>query len=152
MRVSRQNKILEIIKTNDVERQDQLQELLRDAGYDVTQATISRDIKELQLVKVQSKSGVSRYVANTHDDKPVSERFIKIFRETTLSYQSAQNLIVVRTLSGCGSAAAEAIDCLELEHIVGSVAGDNTLLIVVDNESNVAEIINRFDKIINKTE
>lgn len=150
MRVSRHNKILEIIKTNDVERQDQLQQLLKDAGYDVTQATISRDIKELQLVKVQSKSGISRYVANTNDDKPVSERFIKIFRETTLSYQAAQNLIVVRTLSGCSSAAAEAIDCLELEHIVGSVAGDNTLLIVVDEQSNVPEIIERFDQILNK--
>lgn len=147
MRVSRQNKILELIKTNDVVTQDQLQSLLRDAGYDVTQATISRDIKELQLVKGQSKNGINRYIANMNDDKPVSERFIKIFRETTLSYQSAQNLIVVRTLSGCGSAAAEAIDCLELNHIVGSIAGDNTLLIVVDNENNVKDIIDKFDEI-----
>lgn len=152
MRVSRQNKILEIIKTHDVETQDQLQDLLKDAGYNVTQATISRDIKELQLIKGQSKNGVHRYIANTNDDKPVSERFIKIFRETTLSYQAAQNLIIVRTLSGCSSAAAEAIDCLELDHIVGSIAGDNTLLIVVDDAKNVPEIIEKFDKIINKAD
>lgn len=148
MRVSRHNKILELIKTNDVETQDQLLDLLKESGYNVTQATISRDIKELQLVKSPSKNGVTRYVVNTHDDKPVSERFIKIFRETTLSYESARNLIVVRTLSGCSSAAAEAIDCLELGHIVGSIAGDNTLLIVVDDDSNVQGIIDEFDKII----
>ncbi|MBQ0040754.1 MAG: arginine repressor [Clostridiales bacterium] len=149
MRVSRHNKILELIKTNDVKSQDQLQDLLKQAGYDVTQATISRDIKELQLVKSQSKSGVIRYVANTTDDKPVSERFLRIFKETTLSYTPAQNLIVVRTLSGCSNAAAEAIDCLELEHIVGSIAGDNTLLVIVDNEKNVPEIIAAFDEVTN---
>ena len=148
MRVSRHNKILEIIKTNDVKSQDQLQELLKNAGYDVTQATISRDIKELQLVKSQSKNGVTRYVANNTDDKPVSERFLRIFKETTLSYVAAQNLIVVRTLPGCSNAAAEAIDCLELEHIVGSIAGDNTLLVIVDEDKNVPAIINSFDEVM----
>ena len=150
MRISRHNKILEIIKTNDVKSQDQLQELLKEAGYDVTQATISRDIKELQLVKSQSKTGSARYVANTNDDKPVSERFMRIFKETTLSYVPAQNLIVVRTLAGCSNAAAEAIDCLELEHIVGSIAGDNTLLVVVDHEKNVPAIIETFDQVLQK--
>lgn len=148
MRVSRHNKILEIIKTNDVKSQDQLQELLKIAGYDVTQATISRDIKELQLVKSQSKNGITRYVANNADDKPVSERFLRIFKETTLSYVAAQNLIVVRTLPGCSNAAAEAIDCLELEHIVGSIAGDNTLLVIVDEDKNVPAIINSFDEVM----
>lgn len=149
MRISRHNKILEIITTNDVKSQDQLQELLKENGYDVTQATISRDIKELQLVKSQTKSGGYRYVANTDDSRPVSERFLKIFKETTLSYSPAQNLIVVRTLSGCSSAAAEAIDSLQLEHIVGSISGDNTLLIVVDHEKNVPEILKQFDLILN---
>lgn len=150
MRVSRQNKILELIKTNEVVTQEQLLNLLKDAGYNVTQATVSRDIKELQLIKSQSRNGVSKYISTNYDDKPVSERFLKIFRETTLSYQSAQNLIVVRTLSGCGSAAGEAIDCLQLEHIVGSISGDNNLLIVVDQEKNVPAIIAEFDKIFKK--
>ncbi|MBQ0018650.1 MAG: arginine repressor [Clostridiales bacterium] len=152
MRVSRQNKILEIIKTKEVETQDQLQDYLREAGYDVTQATISRDIKELQLIKGHSKSGKNKYVAGNYDDRPISERFIKIFRETTLSYVGAQNIIVVKTLSGCGSAAGEAIDCLNFEHIVGCVCGDNTMLIVVDYEDNVPEILSTFDRIINKSE
>lgn len=150
MRVSRQNKILEIIKIHEVETQDQLQAYLKDAGFDVTQATVSRDIKELQLIKGHSKSGRNKYVASNYDDKPISDRFISIFRGTTLSYVGAQNIIVVKTLSGCGSAAGEAIDCLNFEHIVGSVCGDNTMLIVVDDEKNVPEIIRTFDKIMNK--
>ena len=148
MRYSRQNKILEIITTNDVETQDQLQELLKAAGYPVTQATISRDIKELQLVKVMSASGRYKYIAGVAAGQPISERFIKIFRETIISYNAAGNLIIVKTLSGCGSAAGEALDCMELAHIVGTVCGDNTMLIVVDKEENVPEILDVFDKMI----
>ena len=149
MRLSRQNKILEIIKTNDVETQDQLLALLSQAGYSVTQATISRDIRELQLVKGQGKDGKYRYLAGNYDNRPISERFIKIFRETTLSYSCAQNLIVVKTLPGCAGAAGEAIDTLSLDHVVGSICGDNTMLIVVDHEDNVPYITAEFDKVLN---
>jgi transcriptional regulator of arginine metabolism len=149
MRLSRQNKILELIRTNEVETQDQLMSLLRAAGYNVTQATVSRDIRELQLIKGQSKDGRYKYITGKYDERPISERFIKIFRETTLSYASAQNLIVVKTLSGCSGAAGEAIDCLSLEHIVGSISGDNTLLVIVDKEENVPDVISRFDDILN---
>ena len=152
MRLSRQNKILEIIKTNDVETQDQLLQLLRNAGYSVTQATVSRDIRELQLVKGQTKDGKQRYMAGNYDDRPISERFIKVFRETVLSYDTAQNLIVVKTLSGCSGAAGEAIDCLSLEHIVGSISGDNTLLVVVDHEDNVPKVTAEFDRLMNSIE
>jgi len=148
MRLSRQNKILELIKTNEVETQDQLLELLRNAGYNVTQATVSRDIKELQLIKGQSKDGKYKYVQGNYDSRPISERFIRIFREATLSYQSAQNLIVLKTLPGCSGAAGEAIDCLSLEHIVGTIEGDNTLLVIVDHEDNVPYITSEFDKMI----
>lgn len=149
MRLSRQNKILEIIRTNEVETQDQLLQLLRDAGYSVTQATVSRDIRELQLIKGQTRDGKHRYIAGNYDDRPISDRFIKIFRETVLSYEVAKNLIVVKTLSGCSGAAGEAIDCLSLEHVVGSISGDNTLLVVVDDDSNVPEITAEFDRVMN---
>ena len=152
MRLSRQNKILEIIKTNEVETQDQLLELLRQSGYSVTQATVSRDIKELQLVKGQTRDGKYKYISGNYDNRPISERFVRIFRESVVSYQSAQNLIVVKTLSGCSGAAGEAIDTLSLNHIVGSVSGDNTLLIIVDDEKNVKEITDAIDRIINQTE
>jgi len=148
MRLSRQNKILEIIKTNDVETQDQLLSLLKDAGYNVTQATVSRDIRELQIVKGQAKDGKYRYIVGNYDDRPISERFIKIFRETTLSFSSAKNLIVVKTLPGCAGAAGEAIDTLSLDHMVGSVCGDNTMLIVVDDEENVPYITTELDRVL----
>lgn len=152
MRLSRQNKILEIIRTHDVETQDQLLNLLSAAGYSVTQATVSRDIRELQLVKGQGKDGKYRYIAGNYNDRPISERFIKIFRETTLSYSCAKNLIVVKTLPGCAGAAGEAIDTLSLEHMVGSVSGDNTLLIVVDSDENVPDITSKLDKVLNSNE
>lgn len=148
MRLSRQNKILEIIRTNEVETQDQLLHLLRDAGYKVTQATVSRDIRELQLIKGQTKDGNYKYIAGNYDNRPISDRFIRIFRESVLSYQSAQNLIIVKTLSGCSGAAGEAVDCLSLDHIVGSISGDNNLLIIVDHEDNVPNVISQFDKIL----
>lgn len=152
MRLSRQNKILEIIKTNEVETQDQLLNLLREAGYNVTQATVSRDIRELQLIKGQTKGGKYKYIAGNYDNIPISERFIKIFKETTLSYATAENLIVVKTLPGCSGAAGEAIDCLSLDHIVGSVAGDNTLLVIVDSSENVSYVTGELDKIIKSKE
>ena len=152
MRLSRQNKILEIIRKNDVETQDQLIALLREAGYSVTQATVSRDIRELQLVKGQGRDGKYRYTAGNYDDRPISERFIKIFRETTLSYSCAQNLIVVKTLPGCAGAAGEAIDTLSLEHMVGSVCGDNTMLIIVDDEKNVPSVTSAIDRILNSND
>ncbi|MBQ6389691.1 MAG: arginine repressor [Mogibacterium sp.] len=152
MRVSRQNKILELIRTNEVETQDQLLNLLRDAGYTVTQATVSRDIRELQLVKGQARDGKYKYIAGNYDNRPISERFVRIFRESVLSYQSAQNLIVVKTLSGCSGAAGEAVDCLSLDHIVGSISGDNNLLIIVDHERNVPQVIDAFNKIMENRE
>ena len=148
MRLSRQNKILEIIKTNEVETQDQLLTLLRQAGYSVTQATVSRDIRELQLVKGQTRDGRYKYISGNYDNRPISERFVRIFRESVVSYQCAQNLIVVKTLSGCSGAAGEAIDCLSLNHIVGSISGDNTLLVIVDREENVKYVTDEFDRIM----
>lgn len=148
MRYSRQNKILELISNNEIETQDKLASMLRLEGFDVTQATISRDIKELQLIKILSPSGRYKYSVSAKQDAPISDRFVKIFRETIISFASAENLIVIKTLSGCGPAAGEAIDCIDLPHVVGSVAGDNTLLLVVDNKENVDEILSIFNDML----
>ena len=110
------------------------------------------DIRELQLVKGQGKDGRYRYTSGNYDNRPISDRFVKIFRETTLSYACAQNLIVVKTLPGCAGAAGEAIDTLSLEHMVGSVCGDNTMLVIVDKEENVPYITAEFDKILNSND
>ncbi|MBQ3281387.1 MAG: arginine repressor [Eubacterium sp.] len=148
MRYSRQNKILELIKNNEIETQDKLASMLRDEGFEVTQATISRDIKELQLIKVLTGSGKYKYAVSKRSDAPISDRFVKIFRETIISCKSSHNLILIKTLSGCGGAAGEAVDNIGLTHIVGTVAGDNTMLVVVDEEENVADIMDLFDRML----
>jgi len=147
LRYSRQNMVLELIHENEIETQEKLCQMLRDAGYDVTQATVSRDIKELQLIKTLSPSGKYRY-AQSSGDGPISDRFVKIFRETIKSIDSAGNIIVVKTLSGCAGAAGEAVDSLGLQHIIGSVAGDNTLLMVIDDPRNVPGLTKRFNEIL----
>ena len=147
MRYSRQNKILELITKNNVETQEQLCQLLKDAGYDVTQATVSRDIKELQLIKTQASDGKYKYT-QLRGNGFISERFVKIFRETITKITPAGNLIVVNTLSGCASAAGEAIDSVDFPHIVGSIAVDNTLLLIVDKESHIPAVMKAFDEMM----
>ncbi len=148
MRYTRQNKILELINTHEIETQEMLVGMLRKEGFEVTQATVSRDIKEMQLVKVLSSSGKYKYAISSRQDAPISDRFTKIFRETIVSFKSAKNLIVVKTLSGCGPAAGEAIDCIGLPHVVGTIAGDNTLLMIIDEEDNVEPILSIFSSMI----
>ena len=147
MRYSRQNKILELITNNAVETQEQLCQLLKDAGYEVTQATVSRDIKELQLIKTLAADGKYRY-SQFKGNGFISDRFVKIFRETITKITPAGNLIVVDTLSGCASAAGEAIDSVDFPYLVGSIAGDNTLLLIVDQADHVPAVMDAFDEMM----
>ncbi len=144
MRYSRQARIIQLIDEQEIDTQEKLVSLLRQEGYTVTQATVSRDIKELQLVKVLTPGGRYRYALQQAANLPVSSRFVKIFRETITSFASSGNLIVVKTLSGCAAAAGEALDNSGLPHIIGSIAGDNTLLLVADSAEAVPEIMQAF--------
>ncbi|MEA4922793.1 MAG: arginine repressor [Eubacteriaceae bacterium] len=147
MRYSRQNKVLELISEFEIETQEKLCQLLKDAGYDVTQATVSRDIKELQLIKTLSGSGKYKYSQSTGDG-PITDRFVKIFKETIKSAIPAENIIVVKTLSGCANAAAEAIDSLNFPHVAGTVAGDNTILLVADTKGDVPELMENIQELL----
>ena len=149
MRYSRQHKILELINTYEIGTQDDLVTILRNNGYNVTQATVSRDIKELQLVKVLSSKGKYKYVSNQSKDLPASDRFSKIFRETITSFNSSGNIVVVKTLSGCSPAAGEAMDNGGIDHIIGSVAGDNTIFLLIDSEENVPYVLEQFKEMLN---
>ena len=148
MRYSRQNKILDLISNYVIDTQEKLASMLRANGFEVTQATVSRDIKELQLVKVLSSSGKYKYAVGTHKDLPASERFSKIFRETITSFVASGNIVAVKTLSGCGPAAGEAIDSYGIPHIVASVAGDNTIFLLADDQKNVPEILEKFQELL----
>ena len=150
MRYSRQNKILDIIQNQEVDTQERLVQLLKESGYDVTQATISRDIKELHLVKAQSPDGKYKYISNKTADSPVTDRFIKIFRETITSVDCAGNIVIVKTLSGCANAAGEAIDTSKFPYVKGSLAGDNTLIIIVDDPEHAREVVSMMNDMLKK--
>lgn len=140
MKTQRQAKIMEIISTQDVETQEQLLQALQESGFTSTQATISRDIKELRIVKELTGFGTYRYsVSNKDGGSTFSARLNTIFRECIVGFDYAQNIIVVKTMPGLASAAAAAIDSMNMSVVVGTLAGDDTVMIVMrDNNSAAA--------------
>ena len=137
MKFQRQAKILELIEHNEIETQEELSMRLRDLGYDTTQATVSRDIKELRLIKILSPSGKYRYATSTQEaENSFVSRLQNIFRECVTGVDAAQNIVVIKTLPALGSAAAIAIDAMRLPNAVGSISGDDTVFIAMrDNDS-----------------
>lgn len=132
MKERRQQAILDIISRQDIETQEQLLTALKDQGFHCTQATISRDIKELQLIKELSSVGNYRYVVSDRKGKGEhDERLRNIFREGVISVAAAQNLVVVKTMPGLANAAAAALDRMDIENMVGTLAGDDTALLIM---------------------
>ena len=145
MRYSRQSKILEIIKHEEIDTQERLAQALSDAGFSVTQATVSRDIKEMGLVKRSGKNGRSFYTTSETKDF-ASEGFNNILTQVVLDIKAAENMIVIKTLSGCANAAAEVIDRISPDSVLGTIAGDNTIFMVVDSKDNVQDVVKIFNK------
>ena len=138
MKTKRQEKIMEIVSTRDIETQEQLLEALQSAGYHSTQATISRDIKELRIVKELTKFGTYRYTTSGKEVvNSFSNRLNAIFRECVTGYDYAQNLVVIHTMPGLAGAAASAVDSMAMGFILGTIAGDDTVLIIM-RDSNAA--------------
>lgn len=148
MKIQRHSKILEIINAKDIETQEELAEELRKSGMEVTQATVSRDIKELKLIKVLSEKGNYKYATISNGDSFLSNKLVNIFSNTVLSVKNVQNFVVVKTISGSGSAAAEAIDSLKFDGIAGTIAGDNTIFILSVNEEKAYELVKKLKKML----
>ena len=150
MKSVRHNLILEIIDSKDIETQEELAEELKRRNVKVTQATVSRDIKELRLLKVLGEGGKYKYATVERAEKGRNDRFIRILSESVMSIESAGNLIVIKTLSASANAAGEAVDSMKWPEVLGSVAGDNTLLIITRSEAAVESLMQRFDNLIKK--
>lgn len=148
MKYSRHSKILEIIEGHDIETQDELANELRSAGFKVTQATVSRDIKEMRLIKVLTKDGKYKYASIKENEGAVNDRFLKIFKNSVLSVDSAGHMIVIKTLVGSASAAAVAIDAFNLTDIVGTIAGDDTIFMVIKSEEKVKSTLEHFNHLL----
>ncbi len=148
MKYSRHSKIIEIIEAKDIETQDELAMELKLSGFQVTQATVSRDIKEMRLIKVLTKDGRYKYASIRDKEGVVNDRFLKIFRNSVTSIDFAGNIIVIKTLVGSASAAAVSIDAFNIKEIVGSIAGDDTIFLVVKETEKIDELMNRFKDLL----
>ena len=150
MKSKRQAKIMEIISTTNVETQEQLLQELQQAGFTSTQATISRDIKELRIIKELTSFGTYRYSTSTKEvTGTFSSRLNTIFRECVTGFDYAQNLMVIKTLPGLAGAAASAIDSMNMSVVIGTLAGDDTVLVVMRDNNAAAAFYGEIKNLLN---
>lgn len=149
MKIERQSKIIELITHNVIETQEELARMLVASGFEVTQATISRDIRDLKLTKATDEDGRQKYIVMPTKEHHLNEKYIRIFRNGYNGLDRAQNIIVVRTLTGMAMAVAAAIDAMSFEEIVGSIAGDDTIFCAVRSEEDAVHLMERLNKLAN---
>ena len=150
MKSARHSLILEIIEEKDIETQEELADELKRRGIKVTQATVSRDIKELRLLKVLGEHGGYKYATVERAEKGMNDRFIRMLSECVMSVDSVGNLIVIKTLTASANAACEAIDSMKWDEVLGTIAGDNTLLVIARSEEAVEAMTARLHELIKK--
>lgn len=150
MKKLRQQKIIEIIETCQVETQDDLVERLKKEGFNVTQATVSRDIRELRLYKVSVGTDRQKYVVLKQDDRFLEDRYSRALRDGFSSMDMAQNILVIKTVSGMAMAAAAAIDALKFPEVVGCIAGDDTIMVAVRTVEETKKLMEKIHAMIEK--
>ena len=148
MKTKRQTKILELIKKYEIETQEDLSAYLEQEGYQVTQATVSRDIRELKLTKVSLTNGRQKYIALLETNEDLSQKYERIFRDGFISMDIAQNLLVIKTVSGMAMAVAAALDALQLREIVGTIAGDDTIMCAARSTEDAIRVIDKLRKFV----
>lgn len=148
MKARRQALIREIVESQSIQTQEELAQALGERGMVVTQATVSRDIKEMHLLKVLAEDGSYRYATMDKEEQGTSDRLIRMLSDSVVSMDSANNLIVIRTLPGSAHVAGEAVDCLKWPEVLGTIAGDNTILVIVRSNEDVEAVMRRFRSII----
>ncbi len=148
MKAKRQALIREIVEAQSIQTQEELAEALRAHGMVVTQATVSRDIREMHLLKVLAEDGSYRYATMEKSDSGMNDRLIRMLSDSVVEMNSANNLIVIHTLPGSAHVAAEAIDNLKWPETIGTIAGDNTILVIVRTNEEVDAVMKRFRGII----
>lgn len=152
MKINRQSKIIELINKYDIETQEELADRLMQAGYNVTQATVSRDIRELKLTKVTVEGGKQKYIVLNQTDAGMSEKYARVLRDGFISMDMAQNILVIKTVSGMAMAVAAALDALNLNSIVGCIAGDDTIMCAIRTVDETPQVMEKLSKIISSSE
>lgn len=149
MKVGRQTKIIELINKFDIETQEELADRLNAAGYNVTQATISRDIRELKLTKISVEGNRQKYIILQNQESGLYEKYVRVLSECLIAMDCAQNILVVKTVSGMAMAVAAALDNLNISGIVGCIAGDDTVMCAIRNVEDVVPVMDKINKLIN---
>jgi transcriptional regulator of arginine metabolism len=144
----RQSRILELIENEDIETQEELAEILNKEGYSVTQATVSRDINELKISKVPTGGGRQKYAAMPGDDSHLASKYIRVLKDAFVSMDNAQNILVVRTVSGMAMAVAAALDAMRMKEVVGSIAGDDTIMMAIRTTEETKLVMDRIRDIL----
>ena len=149
MKLERHSKIVELIGKYEIETQEELAERLKQAGYKVTQATVSRDIRELKLTKIPSENGRQRYVV-MQSQTAFSDKYIRILKDGYVSMDMAQNILVIKTVSGMAMAVAAALDALKFSEVVGCIAGDDTIMVAVRTVEDTQILMDKIHLMIVK--
>ncbi|MDE7258321.1 MAG: arginine repressor [Lachnospiraceae bacterium] len=148
MKKRRHEKINELVSRYEIDTQEELADRLCEAGYQVTQATVSRDIRELKLSKIPVGKGRQKYVAFTQEESHLGDKYIRVLREGYVSMDLAQNLLVMKTVPGMAMAVAAAVDALKIEEVVGCIAGDNTIMMAMRNEATAAAVMDKIERML----
>jgi arginine repressor len=151
MKTKRHSKIVELINSYDIETQEELAQKLEEGGFVVTQATVSRDIRDLKLSKVVMANGKQKYSLMPKQDG-ISEKYVRILGEAFVSMDMAQNILVVKTVSGMAMAAAAALDSMQMSEIVGCIAGDDTIMAAIRSVEDTVVVMERIRKLVYKNE
>ena len=147
MKSERHNAILQIINNGDVETQEDLLAYLKKAGYNVTQATISRDIRELKLTKIATENGGQKYAVMHQGNKDISDKYIRIFHDALVSVDTAQNILVLKTVAGMAMAVAAAVDSMHFDGVVGCIAGDDTIFCAIRTVEETFKVADKIRKL-----
>ena len=150
MKVSRHAKIIELISQYDIETQEELADRLNQAGFKVTQATVSRDIRNLKLTKMSVNGGKQKYVVLKPEEEGMSEKYIRVLKDGYVSMDMAQNILVIKTVAGMAMAVAAAIDAMKWKEVVGSIAGDDTIMCAIRSVEDTVEVMGKIRKIVSK--
>ena len=149
MKLERHSKIIELINQYDIETQDELADLLNKCGYNVTQATVSRDIRQLKLIK-QSVDGKQKYVVLQGNLYKMNDKYIRILKDGFVSMAMAQNILVIKTVSGMAMAVAAALDAMEWNEIVGCIAGDDTIMCAIKSTDDTLIVMDKLNKLLER--
>lgn len=148
MKIDRHAKIVELIGKYHIETQEELAERLNQEGFQVTQATVSRDIRDLKLTKVQTEGGRQKYSVMNVEENVVNEKYFRILRDGYISMDRAQNILVIKTVSGMAMAVAAVIDKMQWHEVVGCIAGDDTIMCAIRNIEDTTTVMSKIRKIV----